>query len=70
MIRLQFNENYFIEQAWAQKILQEAIQDLDPREYPPMYGSAVKEALSFHPFLQERSNIRKYRLFYENPQYS
>ena len=46
MIRLHMNENFFIEQAWTQKRLQEAIMEFDPRIYPPTYGSAAREAIA------------------------
>ena len=46
MIRLLYNENFFIEKEWAYKLLREAIIDLDPREYPPEHGAAVRSVLA------------------------
>ena len=55
MIRMHLNENFLIEREWAQKLLQEAIIGIDPREYPSMWGSEARAALaSFHGIPEER----------------
>ena len=60
MIRLHRNENFFIEKEWTQQILQEALKDLDPREYPLEHGDAVRSVLAdFH-------NLPETRLFIGN----
>jgi len=49
------NENFFIEQAWTQKRLQEAVMEFDPRIYPPTYGSAARKAIAeFYDIPEER----------------
>ena len=60
MIRLHMNENFFIEQTWTQKRIQEAVMEFDPRIYPPTYGSAARKAIA------EFYNIPEEQLLIEN----
>ena len=55
VVELDANENIVLDEEWAKSVVARAAREVDPRKYPPAYGSEAIEALSEHLGVERRN---------------
>jgi len=45
-LKLNFNENYLVEEEFVKRLVSEALEEVDVREYPPAKGALIAKVVS------------------------